>query len=814
MAGKRVHQLAKELGITSKELLEALQTMGEDIQNPLSSLSEETESAVVKKLSGVKPEKAKKKAEPRKKAEPKKAAEPRKAVPKEAGPKTAAAKTTRTEAAAPEKPPAAKAKSPRGEEKPLPPAGTRPTSRTVTPEGGERKGRVAGASREEHPGTRKPEEKGAAPTARARPPRQGRSPAKPEKTVARPGGQGQGKGRQAVRPPARQRFDRREQVRAEKPIEREPSTKPMKKKLRVPEGITVRDFAQRVGRTPAQIISILMGMGESITVNQGMPEEALLLVAEELKIDIEVKSRATEEVTVIEDAPEALRPRPPVVTVMGHVDHGKTSLLDAIRNTSVTDQEMGGITQHIGASVVEYEDKTITFIDTPGHESFTAMRARGAGVTDIAVLVVAADDGVMPQTIEAIDHARAAEVPIMVAVNKIDKPEANPTRVRQQLTEFNLLPEEWGGETIYVDVSAKQGTNLDHLLEMLLLLAEIQDLRANPDVPASGNIIEARLDKGRGPVATLLVKRGTLRRGDALMAGKSFGRVRALIDDKGRTIQEAGPSTPVEILGLSTVPEAGDEFAAVEDEKKARLIAGARVSRERAADDRSPVRTLSLEDLFRQIQEGEVQEFNLIIKGDTQGSVEAVKDSVAKIKVGDIVVNIIHTGVGAITENDIMLARASNAVVIGFNVRPDSSTLDMAAREKVEVRTYRVIYQLLEELEAALVGMLKPVYEEVKIGELEVRAVFRVPRQGVIAGTYVREGEISRNSRVRLLRDGSIIFEGGISSLRRFKDDVRSVSAGYECGVGLENFQDIKEGDVIEVIEMREIPRGGETADS
>jgi len=600
----------------------------------------------------------------------------------------------------------------------------------------------------------------------------------------------------------------------EKAAPREPGTKPMKKKLRVPAGITVREFAQRVGRKPSQILSILMGLGEMITINQAISEDALALVAEELKIELEVKSRPPEEVEAFEDAPESLRPRPPVVTVMGHVDHGKTSLLDAIRNTSVTDQEMGGITQHIGASVVTYEGKTITFIDTPGHESFTAMRARGASVTDIAVLVVAADDGVMPQTVEAIDHAQAAEVPIVVAVNKIDKPEANPTRVRQQLTEFNLLPEEWGGDAIYVDVSAKQGTNLDHLLEMLLLLAEIQDYRANPEAPASGNVIEARLDKGRGPVATLLVKRGTLRRGDALMAGKTFGRVRALLDDKGRMMEEAGPSTPVEILGLSSVPEAGDEFAVVEDEKKARAIAEARVSRERAADDRNAVPTLSLEDLFRQIQEGEAQEFNLIIKGDTQGSVEAVKDSIAKIKVGEIVVNIIRTGVGAITENDVMLARASGAVVIGFNVRPDSSTLDMAAREKVEVRTYRVIYQLLEELEAALVGMLKPEYEEIKVGELEVRAVFRVPRQGAIAGAYVREGEINRNSRVRLLRDGSIIFEGGISSLRRFKDDVRSVAAGYECGVGLENFQDIKEGDVIEVVETREIPRGGEQADS
>ena len=789
MAGKRVHQLAKELGVSSKELLEILQSMGEDIQNPLSSLSEEAEKAVVKKLAKPKAEKPKKKPAEKGKEE-RKPATPQKAAEKKGKPAPAA----KVEKAAkkPAKPKvlpaevAVEAVQAAAEQKPAEDAAARPRRP------------AAGAGPAEKPKV-----------SAERP-----QVARPERGVERPGQQ-QDRGRQSTRPPYKHRMDRRDAQRAEKTaVPREPGTKPMKKKLRVPAGITVREFAQRVGKTPAQIISILMGIGEMITLNQAISEDALMLVAEELKVDLEVKSRALEKTAVIEDTAESLQMRPPVVTVMGHVDHGKTSLLDAIRNTSVTDQEMGGITQHIGASVVEYEGKTITFIDTPGHESFTAMRARGARVTDIAVLVIAADDGVMPQTIEAIDHARAAEVPIMVAVNKTDKPEANPTRVRQQLTEYNLLPEEWGGDTVYVDVSAKQGTNLDHLLEMILLLAEINDYRANPAAPASGNIIEARLDKGRGPVATLLIKRGTLRRGDALMAGKAYGRVRALLDDRGRTLEEAGPSTPVEILGLNVVPEAGDEFAVVEDEKKARAIAEARVSRERATDERNAVPTLSLEDLFRQIQEGEVQEFNLIIKGDMQGSVEAVKDSVAKIKVGEIVVNVIHTGVGAITENDIMLARASNAVVIGFNVRPDSSTQEMAAREKVDVRTYRVIYQLLEELEAALVGMLKPVFEEVKVGELEVRAVFRVPRQGAIAGSYVKEGEINRNSRVRLVRDGAIVFEGGISSLRRFKDDVRSVAAGYECGVGLENFQDIKEDDIIEVIEMREIPRGSETADS
>ncbi len=818
MAGKRVHQLAKELGITSKELLEILQSIGEDVQNALASVSEEAEGAVLKKVSRPGSEEPRKKAAAKEK-DAKKAVAAKPAARKTSSGKPAAA----AKSAAEKKTGAAKKPSPEG---PAAEKKARTARKVAAP------AKAAAAKERKRPaedvkpaakaeemtatGVEHKAEKGAAPVSTpAEKPSPARHAYAPAKTPAAKPPTPTGKLRQQDRTPIRQRPERRETPRTEKPAPtRQPGTVPMKKKLRVPAGITVREFAQRVGRTPGQIISILMGLGEMITVNQSISEDALALVAEELKVDLEIKSRAREEPAPYEDAPETLQPRPPVVTVMGHVDHGKTSLLDAIRNTSVTDEEMGGITQHIGASVVEYGGKTITFIDTPGHESFTAMRARGARVTDIAVLVVAADDGVMPQTVEAIDHAQAADVPIVVAVNKIDKPEADPTRVRQQLTEFRLLPEEWGGDTVYVDVSAREGTNLDHLMEMILLVAEIQDLKANPDAPASGNIIEARLDRGRGPVATLLVKRGTLARGDALIAGKAYGRVRALLDDKGNAAEKAGPSTPVEVLGLNVVPEAGDEFAVVEDEKKARAIVEARASKEKASEEHGTPRTLSLEDLFRQIQEGEVQEFNLIVKGDTQGSVEAVKDSIAKIKVGEIVVNVIHSGVGAITENDVMLARASNAVVLGFNVRPDSSTLDMAAREKVEVRTYRVIYQLLEELEAALVGMLKPEYEEVKVGEIEVRAVFRVPRQGTIAGAYVREGEVNRNSRVRLLRDGSIIFEGGISSLRRFKDDVRSVSAGYECGVGLENFQDIKEGDVIEVIEMREIPRGGETAES
>ncbi|NPV58959.1 MAG: translation initiation factor IF-2 [Actinobacteria bacterium] len=788
MAGKRVHQLAKELGMSSKDLLDALNAMGADIHNALAAVDEATEKELKKKLSKRTAAKhvamqGKTKAErPARASETKEAVEkPQEARKSGKAQGSAATVEERT-------------KPPRGaEEKRRPEAGT------VVATG---KGAPGGKAEPAQPRQRSAK---------------GKMPLSEKETRSHPEARPRPYPKPAPRPPERRPSERREHPAkvAERPVPaREPGTKPMKKKLRVPSGITVREFAQRVGRKPSQVISMLLGLGESAVIDQPISDDALALIAEELGIDLDIKTRAPEKPPEIEDAPESLRPRPPVVTVMGHVDHGKTSLLDAIRNTSVTEQEMGGITQHIGASVVEHAGGTITFIDTPGHESFTAMRARGAQVTDLAVLVVAADDGVMPQTIEAIDHARAAGVPILVAVNKIDKPDANPTRVRQQLTEFNLLPEEWGGDTVFVDVSAKEGTNLDHLLEMILLIAEINDLRANPEAPASGVVIEARLDKGRGPVATVLVKRGTLRRGDVLVAGKAYGKARALMDDKGRIIESAGPSYPAEVMGLNAVPEAGEEFSVVEDEKKARFMVEARTARERAVEDRKITRSFSLEELFQRIQEGDVQEFNLIIRGDTQGSVEAVRDSIAKIKVGDIAVNVIHTGVGAITENDVMLAKASGAVVIGFNVRPDSKTQDLASREKVEIRTYRVIYQLLEDLEAALVGMLKPVYEEEKVGELEVRAIFRVPRQGVIAGAYVKQGEITRNSRVRLLRDGSIIYEGGISSLRRFKDDVRSVSAGYECGVALENFQDVKEGDVIEVVEMREVPRGEAGTDS
>ena len=501
-----------------------------------------------------------------------------------------------------------------------------------------------------------------------------------------------------------------------------------------------------------------------------------------------------------------LKERPPVVTIMGHVDHGKTTLLDTIRHTNVTAAEAGGITQHIGAYQVEASGKKITFLDTPGHAAFTTMRARGAQVTDITVLVVAADDGVMPQTIEAINHAKAADVPIIVAVNKIDKPEANPDRVKQQLTEHGLVPEEWGGETIYVPVSALKGEGIDELLEMILLVAEVQELKANPDKRARGVVIEAELDKNRGPVATVLVQNGTLRVGDALVAGNYFGKVRAMINDRGRRVKEATPSTPVEILGLSDVPNAGDPFMVFEDEKQAREIADIRAERQRQKELKVQTR-ITLDDLYKQIQEGDVKELNIIIKADVQGSAEALRGGLEKIDVEGVKVKIIHSGVGAITESDIILASASNAIVIGFNVRPEPNARAMAEQEKVDLRLHRVIYDVIEEIESAMKGMLDPEYEEKVVGTAEVRQTFKVSKVGTIAGCYVTNGKVVRDGKARLIRDGVVIHEGEVDTLRRFKDDVREVAQGYECGMTLKNFNDIKEGDIIEIYVVEEVER-------
>ncbi|HVL65466.1 MAG TPA: translation initiation factor IF-2 [Actinomycetota bacterium] len=598
------------------------------------------------------------------------------------------------------------------------------------------------------------------------------------------------------------------------PVEEAPEAEPAREEIRVHRGITVKDFAERVGVAPQEVVKILLGLGEMVTVTQSMSDEAVLLVAEDVGVPVRVvapgedeeEEDAGDEVELDGEGAEIIT-RPPVVTVMGHVDHGKTSILDALRKTSVVEGEAGGITQHIGAYQISVDGRLITFIDTPGHEAFTAMRARGAQVTDIAVLVVAADDGVKPQTVEALDHAKAAGVPIVVAVNKIDRPEADTQRVRQQLSEYELLPEEWGGDTIFVDVSAKEGTNLDSLLEMILLSAEVNlDLKTNAGAMARGVVIEAHLDKGRGPVATVLVKRGTLYAGDAILAGKAWGRVRAMLDDAGEAVDEATPGQPVQILGWQSLPDAGDDFRALEDEREARDIAQEREHHRREAELVAQ-RAVSLQSLLTAAREGETPELNLLVKADAQGSIEALIGQLDKIEQELVKVNVIRKGVGAVTENDITLAQASGAIVVGFNVVPTTGARTLAEEEGVDVRTYRVIYKAVEEIEAAARGILGPEEREVTLGQAEVRATFRVPRMGTVAGCYVTDGVIRRNARVRLVRDGAIIYESGIASLKRFKDDVREVAQGYECGIGIQGFQDVKEGDIIQAFEVQEVAR-------
>ena len=575
--------------------------------------------------------------------------------------------------------------------------------------------------------------------------------------------------------------------------------------VEVMQGSTVGEFAELLGVPSNDVIKRLFMLGQVLTVTQTMTDELIELIADDMGRKVRVVSPEEEYAVVYNDTEDDLKPRPPVVTVMGHVDHGKTSTLDAIRHTGVAAGEAGGITQHIGASVVNIDGRQITFIDTPGHEACTAMRARGAQVTDVIVLVVAADDGVMPQTIEAINHAKAANVPIVVAVNKIDKPGATPDRVRQELVEYGVIPEEWGGTNMFVDVSAKQRIGIDDLLETILLQADVLELKANPDALASGFVIEANLDKGRGPVATVLVQRGTLKPGDAVVAGTSYGRVRALVDPRGNHATEARPSDPVEILGLSSVPTAGDEFRVFEDERDARKLAEERALRERLKAQEAKTH-MSLDDLFSRIEEG-TTELNLVVKADVQGSIEALRDAFDKMDQSEVKINIIHSAVGGVTETDVTLAAASDAIIIGFNVRPTAGARKAAEHEKVDIRLYRVIYQAIEDINAARVGMLAPEIVERDTGIAEVRDVFRVPKVGNIAGCYITEGEISRDDKVRVVRDSTVIFEGKISSLRRFKDDVKTVKQSYECGIGVEGYQDIKVGDVIEGFRIEEVER-------
>ena len=576
--------------------------------------------------------------------------------------------------------------------------------------------------------------------------------------------------------------------------------------IKVGESLSVKELASKLGREVNEVIKKLMMLGVMATINQEIDFDTASLIASEFGATVEELPPEVDPTVIpeIEDDPTSLLPRPPVVTVMGHVDHGKTSLLDAIRQTHVTSQEAGGITQHIGAYQVVQQGKKIVFLDTPGHEAFTSMRARGAQVTDIAILVVAADDGVMPQTIEAINHAKSANVPIIVAINKMDKPGANPERVMQQMTEYGLVAESWGGDTIMVPVSAVKKTGISDLLEMILLVAEVQDLKANPNRPAVGTIVEAELDKGKGPVATVLVQNGTLRVGDSILAGTAYGKVRAMTNDRGEKVKKAGPATPVEVIGLSDVPQAGD-ILAVLDEKAARSIAEKRLAKTKA-EAVAQAQKVTLEDLFQQIQAGEIKDLNLLVKADVQGSIEALRQSLENLKNKEVRVIIVHSGVGAINESDVMLASASNALIIGFNVRPDANARKAAEAEKVDIRTYRVIYDAINDVEAAMTGMLAPEFREVLQGRVEIRQVFNIPK-GVVAGSYVQEGKITSTSQVRLLRNGVVVYEGKLESLRRFKDDVKEVAAGYECGITLEKYRDIKEGDIVEAFVMEQIPR-------
>lgn len=579
-------------------------------------------------------------------------------------------------------------------------------------------------------------------------------------------------------------------------------------KVMIPDQIAVGELAMRMKRTGADVVKQLIKMGVMASVSEVIDYDTAALIAMDMGCKVEREVIVTIEERLIDDSADDeadLVGRDPVVVVMGHVDHGKTSLLDAIRNTNVVSGEAGGITQHIGAYRVNLNGRDITFLDTPGHAAFTSMRARGAQVTDVAILVVAADDGIMPQTVEAINHAKAANIPIIVAVNKMDKEGANPDRIKQQLTEYELVPEDWGGSTIVCPISAKRGDGIDNLLEMVLLTADMQELRANPNRRASGTVIEAKLDRGRGPVATVLVQNGTLHAGDIIIAGTSVGRVRAMTDDKGRPIKDAGPSVPVEIIGLSEVPGAGDLFHAVEDERMARTLVEQRKHEEKQEASANIGAKVSLEDLFNQIQQGEMKELNIIVKADVQGSTEAVRASLEKLSNEEVRVRVIHSAVGAVSESDIMLASASNAIIVGFNVRPDNNARAEAERLGIDMRMYRIIYDCIEEIKSAMKGMLAPKFKEEVIGHAEIRQTFKVSKIGTIAGCYVTDGKITRNSQVRVVRDGIVIHEGELASLKRFKDDVKEVVSNFECGLNVDKFNDIKEGDVIEAFEMVEV---------
>ena len=736
MAKKRVHEIAKQQGLTSKEVLAALNAAGIEATAAASSVEEEI---ALKALNAGKPSGDGKGPDPESSASSSK-------IEGDAG-KTSTAKPARRE------------RPVRGE-------GGRPPAR---PGGGKRRRVVidSQASRRE------------------------RAPQAPPR-----------------RPPRRRGGRRRRPLLEEPPAKPEPEAEP--EPTKVNSGATVQQVAETLDLGSAELIKKLMERGEMATLTQTLPDDTIKMLADAFDRKVEIVSAAEEEVAEpeYEDSEEDLEERPPVVTVMGHVDHGKTSLLDAIRETEVVAGEAGGITQHIGAYQVHQDDKPITFIDTPGHEAFTAMRARGAQVTDLAVIVVAADDGVMPQTLEAIDHARAAGVPIMVAVNKVDKQNAQPEKVRTELAGHDLNPEEWGGDTVYADVSAKTKEGLDNLLQMIVLVSELEELKANPDVSASGTIVESQLDQGRGPVATILVERGTLKVGDAVVSGPQWGRVRAMHDFTGARVEEAGPGMPVEVLGFQGVPEAGERVRVVENERLARHLAQERETRLKTeALARQEARKVTLEEVFAKAREGEIKELNIVLKADTRGSLEALQDEIAKLPQDQVTINVIRAAPGGINESDVMLAAASEAVVIGFNVRPGAEARRAADAEGIEIRTYSVIYKVTDELRAAMEGMLEPEEVEETLGEAEVKQLFRSSRWGTIAGSEVTDGRVTRNARVRLIRDGTVVWSGRIASLRRFKDDVGEVEAGLECGIVLDGYQDVKEGDVLEAFETRQVEK-------
>ncbi len=832
MTAIRVHELAKKLGIESKDLISVLEKMGIHGKTATSGLDDKETKSLIDKLKAIRKEKE----EERKKKRPAPSADA--AGAKEDRLKKAAALIGKFSSTL-EKPGARPKPAPippsRSVPPVIPPAGAiaaepEPTADTPVPAAPApaapqpAPARPAPAGRPQRPGG--PGRRGSEPFA----PVLGPTLFQPQPAPASPpAGAKPGKKKWAKKPDGKQERDFREKPlfkkmpdlktlptgkRGHRRDERHglqtdlsEITKPRKKSVKVQEGSTIKEFAEIIGQKVGDIIKKLMTMGVMATQNQTMDMDAAVLIAEEFGIKAEVTTIETAEDVLEEqvDAEESQVARPPVVTIMGHVDHGKTSLLDAVRETNVVSREAGGITQHIGAYQVSLKGRDISFLDTPGHEAFTAMRARGAKVTDLVILVVAADDGVMPQTREAVNHSKAAGVPIIVAINKIDKPDAKPDRVKQELSELELIPEEWGGQTIFCEVSAKKQTGIEHLLEMILIQADVLELKANPDKMARGTIIEAKLDRGRGPVATVLVQGGTLRQGDVFVSGIQYGRVRALINDKGERVEAAGPSVPVEVIGFSGVPGAGERFVVLDEERKARAVAEFRANKQRTAE-MAAMKKVTLEDLHSQIQEGTVKELNIVLKADVQGSSGAIVDALEKLSTPAVKLKVIHSSVGAINETDVMLAAASNAVIIGFSIRPEPKAADLAQREGVDIRLYNVIYNIIDDIKAAMEGLLEPTLREKVLGRAEVRQTFHVSKIGTIAGSYVLDGTITRQSDgVRVLRDNVVVYGGKLSSLRRFKDDVREVQAGYECGIGVENFNDLKVGDIIEAFTVEKI---------